>query len=69
MLPALAKEAVALSGGCDAAVQPNAQRILAELAREEDKFASTLEAGGFPSPCCAGRWLTLKLNAWGFQGR
>ena len=48
MLPALAKEAIALSGGCDAAVAAQEQRIVAELAREEDKFASTLEAGALP---------------------
>jgi hypothetical protein len=45
MLPVLAREAIALSGGCDAGVVEHAPRILAELAREEDKFASTLEAG------------------------
>ena len=45
VLPVLAREAIALSGGCDAAVAANAQRIVAELAREEERFASTLEAG------------------------
>lgn len=45
MMPTLAKEAIALSGGCDLAVAANAQRIVAELRREETKFASTLEAG------------------------
>ena len=45
MLPALAEEVIALSGGCDPAVAANAQRIMAELCREETKFGSTLEAG------------------------
>ena len=45
ILPALAEEVIALSGGCDPAVAANAQRIIAELKREETKFGSTLEAG------------------------
>lgn len=58
MLPVLAETVIAMSEGCDAAVAKNSQRIIAELAREEDKFASTLEAGKsssllsrFPQPC------------------
>lgn len=45
MLPALAETVIGLSGGCDPAVAKNSQRIIAELLREEEKFASTLEAG------------------------
>ena len=45
MMPPLAEEVIALSGGCDPAVAANAQRIIAELQREETKFGSTLEAG------------------------
>ena len=45
MMPALAEEVIALSEGCDPAVAANAQRITAELRREETKFGSTLEAG------------------------
>jgi alanyl-tRNA synthetase len=45
MLPVLAKEVIVLSEGCDPNVSQNASRIMAELAREEEKFASTLEAG------------------------
>ena len=45
MMPALAEEAITLSGGCDAAVAANQQRIVTELRREEQKFGSTLEAG------------------------
>ena len=50
MLPTLAKEVIALSGGCDPAVAANAGRIVAELRREETKFGSTLEAGIDPLP-------------------
>ena len=50
MLPTLAKEVIALSGGCDPAVAANAERIVAELRREETKFGSTLEAGIDPLP-------------------
>ena len=50
MLPPLAKEVIALSGGCDPAVAANAERIVAELRREETKFGSTLEAGIDPFP-------------------
>ncbi|EIE20523.1 alanyl-tRNA synthetase [Coccomyxa subellipsoidea C-169] len=53
MLPALAETVIGLSDGCDPAVAQNSQRIIAELAREEEKFASTLEAGGFPCPSYA----------------
>ena len=45
MMPTLAEEVIALSGGCDPAVAANQQRILTELRREEKKFGSTLEAG------------------------
>ena len=45
MMPSLAEEVIALSGGCDPAVAANAQRITTELRREEKKFGSTLEAG------------------------
>lgn len=45
MLSALAETVIGLSEGCDPAVAKNSQRIIAELAREEEKFASTLEAG------------------------
>lgn len=45
MMPSLAEEVIALSGGCDLAVAANAQRITTELRREEKKFGSTLEAG------------------------
>ena len=45
MLPALAETVIGLSEGCDPAVAKNSQRIIAELLREEEKFASTLEAG------------------------
>lgn len=44
-MPTLAEEVIALSEGCDPAVAANAQRIVAELRREETKFGSTLEAG------------------------
>lgn len=46
----LAEQVIALSGGCDAAVAQNSVRIIAELAREEEKFASTLEAGVAEAP-------------------
>ena len=45
MMPALAEEVIALSGGCDPTVAANQQRIITELRREEMKFGSTLEAG------------------------
>ncbi|CAL5229400.1 g12718 [Coccomyxa viridis] len=45
VMPTLAEEVIALSEGCDPAVAANAQRIVAELRREETKFGSTLEAG------------------------
>ena len=74
-MPPLAKEVIALSGGCDPAVAANSERIIAELRREETKFGSTLEAGtadtsllspALPQPVrhAFGRcWLLLHQNA------
>lgn len=45
MMPPLAEQVIALSGGCDPAVAASAQRIIAELRKEETKFGDTLEAG------------------------
>jgi len=47
MMPTMANAVISLSGGCDPAVSANAQRITAELCREETKFGSTLEAGDY----------------------
>ncbi len=43
--PAIARVAIQLSGGCDTAVVVNQERILTELAREEERFTATLETG------------------------
>eukprot|EP00884_Botryococcus_braunii_P001202 jgi/Botrbrau1/11082/Bobra.0302s0024.1 len=43
--PAVARVAIQLSRPCDPSVLPNQDRILAELAREEERFSATLETG------------------------
>ena len=58
MMPPLAEQVIALSRGCDPAVAASAQRITAELRREETKFGDTLEAG-VPRPLCC-----LLCQAW-----
>jgi alanyl-tRNA synthetase len=45
VLVACAREAVALSGGCDPAVAKNAERVYEELEREEAAFLATLAKG------------------------
>ena len=58
MLPTLAKEVIALSGGCDPAVAANAERIDAELRREETKFGLHTGSRCRPIPCLTARDLS-----------
>lgn len=61
--PSVARVAIQMSGPCDPSVLPNQDRILTELAREEERFSSTLETGppfyslylslGVPAPLSA----------------
>lgn len=43
--PSVASVAIQMSGPCDPSVLPNQDRILSELAREEERFSATLETG------------------------
>ena len=43
--PEVAKIAVEMSPGCDPEVRQNEQRVLAEMAREEQRFCKTLDRG------------------------
>lgn len=44
-VPTVAAVAVALSPGCDPQVQQNSDRIITEIAREEERFLGTIAAG------------------------
>lgn len=44
-VPAVAAVAITLSPGCDPAVVENRERVLTEVAREEERFLGTIAAG------------------------